>query len=150
MARVLPFKTNSYVCEQLIDWDAVPDDPMFQLTFPQRGMLAPDEYDQVDRLIRANAGTVEIGAAVRDIQRRLNPHPAGQADANVPIQDGRPVPGMQHKYRETVLFFPTQGQTCHAYCTYCFRWPQFVDLDDLKFATRRWITSSRTCGSTPR
>ena len=39
--------------------------------------------------------------------------------------------GLQHKYRETVLFFPAQGQTCHAYCTYCFRWPQFVGLDDL-------------------
>lgn len=34
--------------------------------------------------------------------------------------------GIQHKYRETVLFFPRQGQTCHAYCSYCFRWPQFA------------------------
>jgi L-lysine 2,3-aminomutase len=33
-----------------------------------------------------------------------------------------------------VLFFPAQGQTCHSYCTYCFRWPQFVGLDDMKFA----------------
>jgi KamA family protein len=46
------------------------------------------------------------------------------------------MPGVQHKYRETVLFFPSQGQTCHAYCTYCFRWPQFVGLEDLKFASR--------------
>jgi KamA family protein len=43
---------------------------------------------------------------------------------------------MQHKYRETTLFFPSQGQTCHAYCTYCFRWPQFVGIDELKFASR--------------
>ena len=43
---------------------------------------------------------------------------------------------MQHKYRETVLFFPSQGQTCHAYCTFCFRWPQFVGMDGLKFAMR--------------
>ena len=43
---------------------------------------------------------------------------------------------MQHKYDRTVLFFASQGQTCHAYCTYCFRWPQFMQLDDLKFATR--------------
>ncbi|MDJ0516490.1 MAG: hypothetical protein QNJ74_09625 [Trichodesmium sp. MO_231.B1] len=35
-----------------------------------------------------------------------------------------------------MLIFPTAGQTCHAYCTFCFRWPQFVGLDDLKFATR--------------
>jgi L-lysine 2,3-aminomutase len=30
--------------------------------------------------------------------------------------------GIQHKYRETVLFFPTEGQYCHSFCTYCFRW----------------------------
>ena len=44
---------------------------------------------------------------------------------------------MQHKYSETVLFFPSQGQTCHAYCTFCFRWPQFIGLDELKFAMRK-------------
>jgi KamA family protein len=44
---------------------------------------------------------------------------------------------VQHKYRETVLFFPAAGQTCHAYCSYCFRWAQFVGIDGLKFATRQ-------------
>ncbi|MGO4755353.1 hypothetical protein AB4212_43290 [Streptomyces sp. 2MCAF27] len=24
------------------------------------------------------------------------------------------------------LVFPRHGQTCHAYCSYCFRWAQFV------------------------
>jgi L-lysine 2,3-aminomutase len=43
---------------------------------------------------------------------------------------------MQHKYRETVLFFPSQGQTCHAYCTFCFRWPQFSGMEGLKFAMK--------------
>jgi L-lysine 2,3-aminomutase len=33
-----------------------------------------------------------------------------------------------------VLYFPKQGQTCHAYCTYCFRWAQFVGEADLKMA----------------
>ena len=46
-----------------------------------------------------------------------------------------PLPGVQHKYPETVLVFPKQGQTCHAYCTYCFRWAQFVGEPDLKMAT---------------
>ena len=31
--------------------------------------------------------------------------------------------------------FPKQGQTCHAYCSYCFRWAQFVGEPDLKMAT---------------
>ena len=34
-----------------------------------------------------------------------------------------------------MLFFPTQGQTCHAYCTFCFRWPQFA-LNEYKFAMK--------------
>ena len=43
---------------------------------------------------------------------------------------------MQHKYKETTLFFPSQGQTCHAYCSFCFRWPQFVGMDEMKFAMK--------------
>ena len=66
---------------------------------------------------------------------RLNPHPAGQMELNIPRIGDEPVPGMQHKYPETVLFFPQQGQTCHAYCTYCFRWAQFVGEPDLKMAS---------------
>jgi KamA family protein len=64
----------------------------------------------------------------------MNPHPAGQMELNVPTVGGEKLPGCQHKYRETVLFFPRAGQTCHAYCTYCFRWPQFVGIERLKFA----------------
>ena len=40
VGHVLPFRTNNYVCNDLIDWDAVPNDPMFQLTFPQREMYS--------------------------------------------------------------------------------------------------------------
>jgi KamA family protein len=47
-----------------------------------------------------------------------------------------PLRGLQHKYKETVLYFPSAGQTCHAYCTFCFRWPQFVGMDDMKFDAR--------------
>jgi KamA family protein len=54
----------------------------------------------------------------------------------VPSVQSERVLGCQHKYRETVLFFPVQGQTCHAYCTYCFRWAQFVGDKDLRFAAR--------------
>ena len=31
---------------------------------------------------------------------------------------------------------PAQGQTCHAYCTFCFRWAQFIGDEDLKFANK--------------
>jgi KamA family protein len=66
----------------------------------------------------------------------MNPHPAGQMTHNVPRVNDAPLKGLQHKYKETVLFFPSAGQTCHAYCTFCFRWPQFVGMDDMKFDAR--------------
>ncbi|NIP16707.1 MAG: lysine 2,3-aminomutase, partial [Pseudomonadales bacterium] len=72
----------------------------------------------------------------------MNPHPAGQLDLNVPLFDDDPLPGVQHKYRETVLLFPAAGQTCHSYCTYCFRWAQFVGIEELRFAGRessQWV-----------
>jgi KamA family protein len=134
VGSVLPFRTNAYVVDRLIDWDAVPDDPMFQLTFPQRGMLEPHYFDQVARLIDAGAENMEVQAAASRIRRQLNPHPAAQMTHNVPTLDGKPLAGVQHKYRETVLFFPSRGQTCHAYCTFCFRWAQFVGPRELRFA----------------
>ena len=135
VSAVLPFRSNSYVVQDLIDWDRVPDDPIFQLTFPQPGMLAGAEFADDLAEIRHDRDPALVQAAVGRIRARLNPHPAGQRELNVPHQGGRPLPGMQHKYRETVLFFPSQGQTCHAYCSYCFRWAQFVGDADLKFAS---------------
>lgn len=137
VSAVLPFRVNSYVTEELIRWERVPDDPIFQLFFPQPGMLDPGDLARLVAMLRAGASRTSFDHAVRAVQRRLNPHPAGQMELNVPALDGQPLPGMQHKYRDTVLFFPSPGQVCHAYCTYCFRWAQFVGLDELKFAARQ-------------
>ncbi|MEW6677209.1 MAG: lysine 2,3-aminomutase [Pseudomonadota bacterium] len=136
VGHVLPFKANSFVVDHLIDWSKAPDDPLFALTFPQRAMLAPAHYDEMAALLRAGADTVSLRTAADRIRQTLNPHPAGQTSHNIPSLDGEPLDGMQHKYRETVLFFPRQGQTCHAYCSFCFRWPQFVGATEMKFASR--------------
>lgn len=136
VGRVLPFRVNQYVIDQLIDWDAMPDDPMFRLTFPMRDMLRETEYVTLRDLIAQDASREAIDGVVQRIRMRMNPHPAGQQTHNVPWLDGVPLRGMQHKYRETVLFFPSAGQTCHAYCTFCFRWPQFVGMAEMKFDAR--------------
>jgi KamA family protein len=137
VSAVLPFRTNPYVVEELIRWQDVPQDPIFQLTFSQEGMLDPWDLARMRDLIRSGAPEGQVTAAAREIQLSLNPHPAGQLELNVPEHRGRKLAGLQHKYRETVLFFPSQGQTCHAYCTYCFRWAQFVGMPELKFAERQ-------------
>lgn len=136
VSAVFPFRTNAYVMERLIDWHKVPDDPIYQLTFPQRGMLSEADYETIAALIRRQAPAAELRATADAIRLRHNPHPAGQLTHNVPTLDGEPLAGVQHKYAETVLFFPSRGQTCHAYCSYCFRWAQFVGMQDLKFAAK--------------
>jgi KamA family protein len=136
VGSVLPFKTNNYVVDNLIDWNNVPDDPMFKLTFPQKEMLIPKHYQEMKSVIKIGADKAAIKDAANKIRLTLNPHPAGQLEHNVPMIEGEKLYGMQHKYRQTVLFFPSQGQTCHAYCTFCFRWPQFVGMEDLKFASK--------------
>ncbi len=136
VSAVFPFRTNRYVADELIDWARVPNDPIYQLTFPQRGMLDDENFRTISRLLRRGAPRADVRAAANRIRLAHNPHPAGQLEHNVPLLNGQPLPGVQHKYGETVLFFPSRGQTCHAYCSYCFRWPQFVGLDNLKFAAR--------------
>ena len=135
VGNVLPFKANNYVVEQLIDWNNIPQDPMYVLTFPQKEMLKPEHYKKMADTLKKNSDKKEITSVANEIRLQLNPHPAGQMELNVPtLKDGTKLYGMQHKYKETCLFFPSQSQTCHAYCSFCFRWPQFVGMDEMKFA----------------
>jgi L-lysine 2,3-aminomutase len=135
VATVLPFRTNAYVIDELIDWAAAPDDPIYRLVFPQADMLPAADVRRIAGLLASGAPDEAVRAEAHQVRMRLNPHPAGQLALNIPDLADGPVPGIQHKYPETVLVFPKQGQTCHAYCTYCFRWAQFVDEPDLKMAT---------------
>lgn len=137
-ATVFPMRTNNYVVEELIDWSNVPNDPMFQLVFPQPGMLGEGDMDRMRGLVASGVqGGVRLQEEANKIRASLNPHPAGQKTENVPKVNGTPLPGLQHKYRETVLFFPTEAQYCHSYCTYCFRWAQFVSVgSSLQFASK--------------
>lgn len=135
VGRVLPFKTNNYVVDELINWNQVDTDPIFTLNFPRKEMLSSAHYNHIDALMRAGSDKSIIDQEVLKIRMSLNPNPAGQ-EHNVPSINGVKLSGVQHKYPETVLFFPSPGQTCHAYCTFCFRWPQFSGMNDLKFAMK--------------
>lgn len=135
VASVLPFRVNQYVIEELIDWSRLPDDPIFQLTFPQRGMLDPKAFESMAELHRRHANHSEIAALAHQLRNDLNPHPDGQLELNrTKDSGGAVIEGLQHKYRETVLCFPSQGQTCHSYCTFCFRWAQFIGDQELHIA----------------
>src|SRR4030043_233079 len=84
VGTVLPFKTNNYVVENLIDWTKVPSDPIFTLTFPRKEMLRSHHYEKIKKVVKGGASKSEIKIAANEIRRELNPHPAGQLDHNVP------------------------------------------------------------------
>jgi KamA family protein len=132
LTKIFPFKVSHYVLEQLIHWDNIKSDPIYRLTFPEKEMLSQEHWE----MLSAANGIKEQNDAVNKIRRSLNPNPAGQIH-NIPRIGDRLFEGIQHKYRETALFFPAEGQTCHSYCSYCFRWAQFVNLkDEHKFKSK--------------
>ena len=96
-------------------------------------MLTQEHQDLLNNACDAG-DPKEIKATVEIIREALNPHPAGQKTLNAPKK--AELTGVQHKYAETVLFFAAAAQTCHAYCTYCFRWAQFIGDSDLRFAQK--------------
>jgi KamA family protein len=140
VSKIFPFRTNNYVVDELIDWNNIPEDPMYQLTFMQKGMLPGRLYERMANAMQTAESHEEIVSVAKEIRELMNPHPGHQKLANVPVLNGKPVPGIQHKYRETVLIFPSKGQTCFAYCTFCFRWAQFIGDVDLKFSTDKELT----------
>lgn len=135
VSHILPFKVNNYILDELIDWNNKETDPMFNLYFFNKHMLHSEQLDLLQNSYY-NTKTIEAkNEIIKQIRSELNPHPAKQMTANVPILNNKRIKGLQHKYKETCLIFPKSGQTCHSYCTFCFRWAQFIGDDDQKFYT---------------
>ena len=131
VAQVYPFKINQHTID-CIDWDHYQYDPLFQLTFPQPGMLTEEELRILKQLNERNASREEIADVISDLRNEKNPAPANQASNRPLIMEedhSYECDGLQHKYRNTCLMFHRNAQTCHAYCTYCFRFNQFVGKD---------------------
>lgn len=129
VSTVLPFRVSRYVVDELIDWAKVPDDPVYKSVFPHKEMLPDAAFQQVADEIKKGGAKSRLASIATDIRNTLNPHPGGQTTDNVAYIDGVPLQGVQHKYEQTVLFFPAQAQICHSYCSFCFRWAQFVGKD---------------------
>ena len=132
---VFPFKASPYYVDELIDWDSdnLRDDPFYRLVFPTMDMLEERHRNKLYKA-KEEGDPAVIMKVVAEIREDLNPHPAGQKTLNAP--KNADLTGVQHKYSETVLVFPAAAQTCHAYCTYCFRWAQFIGDDELRFAQK--------------
>ena len=92
---------------ELINWEMIPDDPIFKLTFPQRGMLKSYHFNRMQMTLSQTDDKSMIKMTADGIRRELNPHPAGQKELNIPkISEGL-LYGCQHKYTHTILWFPS-------------------------------------------
>jgi len=67
VGMVLPFRTNSYVVDTLIDWDAAPDDPIFRLVFPQATMLDAADVNRIAYLLANGSPEAKLRQAVHEI-----------------------------------------------------------------------------------
>lgn len=114
-----------------IDWNDFASDSMFQLVFPQPGMI---RRDVVDAYVAAGSRT-ERERIAAEYMRRTNPHD-GKQQLNKPwlTNDAGEVEilhGSQHKYPQIQLIFDRSTQHCFSFCTYCFRHAQVRGDQDM-------------------
>ncbi len=114
-----------------INWDNYEKDSIFQLVFPQPGMI---NKETVNAYINAKDDE-ERKRIVKEYQLKTNPHDGKQklnkpwfSDENCDVQV---LEGSQHKYPPCQLIFDKTTQNCFAFCNYCFRHAQVRGDEDM-------------------
>lgn len=115
-----------------IDWDNYENDSIYQLVFPQPGMINDAEVVRAYENASTDAQRTEL---VEAYLHRTNPHDGNQhlnkpwfenADGGIEVLEGS-----QHKYPQCQLVFDKTTQTCFSFCTYCFRHAQVRGGEDM-------------------
>ncbi len=115
-----------------INWQNFENDPLFQLVFPQPGMIKPDTVKAYNKAKTKESRQSLINDYIR---KNTNPHD-GKQQLNKPWfenEDGELVilEGSQHKYPQCQLIFDQTTQSCFSFCTYCFRHAQVRGDEDM-------------------
>lgn len=115
-----------------INWNGFEKDSLFQLVFPQPGMM-PQET--VDAYLAAEDDAARKKIAMDYVEAHTNPHDGNQL-LNKPWFENSEgvvefVEGSQHKYPQCKLVFDKTTQSCFAFCTYCFRHAQVRGDEDM-------------------
>lgn len=129
--RVYRFMATRHVLNA-IDWSRFATDSLFQLVFPQPGMIAAPT---VAAYLEAGDDADRQRIVTDYIREHTNPHDGNQL-LNKPWfvnDDGvlEFVEGSQHKYPQCQLIFDQSTQACFAFCTYCFRHAQVRGDEDM-------------------
>jgi len=126
-----PSGPTPYVIDELIDWTAAPRRSRLPPRVPAGRHACPGRGPSPGSPGCWPAGAPRPGRlwrAAHDVRMRLNPHPAGQLALNIPDLDDEPLPGSAAQIPGNGPGLPpSRARPANAYCTYCFRWAQFVD-----------------------
>jgi L-lysine 2,3-aminomutase len=129
--KIYRFMATGHVLNS-INWDDFDNDSLFQLVFPQPGMIR----EETVAAYKAAKTEEERKKLVNDyIRSNTNPHD-GKQQLNKPWyedENGELVilEGSQHKYPQCQLIFDKTTQSCFAFCTYCFRHAQVRGDEDM-------------------
>jgi len=114
-----------------INWQDFTNDSIFQLVFPQPGMIKSEMVKQYTEA-KSEDDRKKI---VVDYIKKTNPHD-GKQKLNRPCFENQEgvieiVEGGQHKYPQCHLIFDKTTQNCFSFCTYCFRHAQVRGDEDM-------------------
>ncbi|MGF1759892.1 hypothetical protein L4D76_18535 [Photobacterium sagamiensis] len=114
-----------------INWDNYATDSVFQLVFPQPGMI---DKQTTQTYLQAESREKRTQVAL-DYMEKTNPHDGNQ-QLNKPWFENDQgevefLDGSQHKYPQCQLIFDKTTQNCFSFCTYCFRHAQVRGDEDM-------------------
>ena len=128
--QVYRFMATKHVLNT-IDWANFEKDAVFQLVFPQPGMINPETVLNYKEAPDDKARQ----KVVADYMEKTNPHDGKQQlnRASFYSEDGslELLEGSQHKYPQCILLFDKTTQSCFAFCSYCFRHAQVRGDEDM-------------------
>jgi len=114
-----------------INWDSFAEDSLFQLVFPQPGMI----NEKTSNAYLNSTSPEERKKIVEDYMEQTNPHDGNQQLNKPWFKNDQGeiefLDGSQHKYPQCQLVFDKTTQNCFAFCTYCFRHAQVRGDEDM-------------------
>lgn len=122
---IFPFKTNNYVIDELIDWNNYESDPIYQLNFPQVGMIKEKDFKQLENDFRISTNANKSLALINLKTQIIHEH---ISDTSQSPKERQQVSGIYHVLKNTALLFPAGTQSCHGYCNYCIRFIRHLGI----------------------
>ena len=120
LSKVFHFKVNNYVLENLIDWNNVPNDPIYQYIFPKREMIGEEGFELLANLSKTGMPQAVQANFVQRIRSGMRPKYTYTPESQPRDTDGSTLKGMYSNFPTIVSLFPAPMViTCHSYCNFC-------------------------------